>query len=317
MKHKVTRRSFRPIALIMVTISLVVLSCKKSHEGPKTIYETIAADSRYSFLMAAVNKAGLVSALSDNTKEGLTLFAPSNDAFMAAGVKSVADLANIPDSTLTKILLYHTLGTKVMAAQIPEASNSEVITLNTQPIYVTRTSDNKVFINGVSVVRADIECTNGVIHNIDRVLLPATGTIVQTAIDNPNLSLLVAAVLRASQGSTDVASVLSTTGPFTVFAPTNQAFIDAGFADVNAINAADPNSLTSILTYHVISGRIFSSDLTDGAKPVTLNGGTVTISLSGAPHVKGNSNSTATNITITDIVATNGVVHIIDQVLLP
>ena len=134
-----------------------------------------------------------------------------------------------------------------------------MITLNTQPVYVTRTSDNKVFINGVSVVKADIICTNGVIHQINRLLFPATGTIVQTAINSPDLSLLVAAVLRASQGSTDVASVLSGTGPFTVFAPTNQAFINAGFADVNAINAADPNTLTSILTYHVITGEFFEA----------------------------------------------------------
>ena len=317
MKHKMTKRSFRPIALILVIVSLFSLSCKKSNDEPKTIYQTIAADPHYSLLTAAINKAGLVKALNDNTKEGLTLFAPSNDAFMAAGFNSVEDLAKIPDSSLTKILLYHVLGTKVLAAQIPQANNSEVLTLNTQPIYVTRTSDNKVFINGVSVVKADIECTNGVIHNINRVLLPATGTIVQTAINNPDLSLLVAAILRASQGSTDVATVLSGSGPFTVFAPTNQAFIDAGLTDVNAINAADPNTLTSILTYHVIAGRIFSSDLTDGATPATLNGGTVTISLSGGAYVKGNSNSTAATITVTDMIATNGVVHLIDEVLLP
>jgi len=148
-------------------------------------------------------------------------------------------------------------------------------------------------------------------------LLPATGTIVQTAIANPNLSLLVAAVLRASQGTTNVAAVLSSAGPFTVFAPTNQAFINAGFADTSAINAADPNTLTSILTYHVIAGRIFSSDLVNGETPATVNGETVTILLTNGPQVKGQSNSTPSNIIATDILTTNGVVHVIDQVLLP
>jgi len=123
--------------------------------------------------------------------------------------------------------------------------------------------------------------------------------------------------LKASQGATNVVGVLSGAGPFTVFAPTNQAFIKAGFADANAINAADPNALTSILTYHVIAGRIFSSDLTNGETPATVNGETVTISLSGGPTVKGKSNSSPSNIIATDIVATNGVVHVIDQVLLP
>ena len=304
--------------LLIFVIGLSVTSCKKEHnKGPKTIYGTIANDPNYSFLTAAVNKAGLVSALNTDDKSDLTLFAPTNDAFIAAGFKTPADLASIPDTTLKAILLYHVLGSKVGAAQIPQASNTAVTTLNGQPLYATRTSDGKVFINGVSVIKANIECTNGVIHDINRVLIPATGTIVQTAISNPNFSLLVAAVLRASQGSTNVAEVLSGAGPFTVFAPTNQAFVNAGFADAAAINAADPNTLTSILTYHVIAGRIFSSDLTNGATPATVNGEKVTISLTSGAQVKGNGNAAPSNITATDIVTTNGVIHVIDQVLLP
>ncbi|MEO7120871.1 MAG: fasciclin domain-containing protein, partial [Ginsengibacter sp.] len=262
-------------------------------------------------------KAGLVTALNTTDKTNLTLFAPTNEAFMAAGFKSVSDLAAVPDTTLKAILLYHVLGSKVEAAQVPQASNTPVATLNGQSLYATRTADNKVFVNGVSVIKANIECTNGVIHDINRVLMPATGTIVATAIANPNLSLLVAAVLRASQGNTNVATVLSSAGPFTVFAPTNQAFINAGFADANAINAADPNTLTTILTYHVIAGRIFSSDLTDGEMPTTVNGEKLTISLMNGAMVQGKSNATGSNIVMPNIVTTNGVVHVIDQVLLP
>ncbi len=312
-------KSLSKNALLILIAGLLAVSCKKVyHGGPKSIYETISTDGQYSYLTAAVNKAGLVGALNDPNKTGLTLFAPTNAAFKAAGFNSVADLAAIPDSTLTKVLLYHVLPSKVEAAQVPQASNTPVITLNTQPVYVTRTGENKVFINGVSVIKADIQCTNGVIHSINRVLMPAAGTIVETAIGNPNLSLLVAAVLRASQGSTNVAAVLSGAGPFTVFAPLNQAFINAGFANEAAISAADPNTLTAILTYHVIAGRIFSSDLTNGAMPATVNGGKVkiTLSTSGA-MVKGNSNATPSKIVATDIVTTNGVVHVIDQVLLP
>ncbi|MDQ2863480.1 MAG: fasciclin domain-containing protein [Bacteroidota bacterium] len=305
---------------LTLLVGIAVSSCKKSNPAPgkvKSIYQTISKDANYSFLTAAVNKAGLVSALDEVGKSGLTLFAPTNDAFKAAGFKGLGDLQAVPDATLKAILLYHVLGSKVEAAQIPQASNTPVETLNGKSIFATRTSDNKVFINGVSVIKANIECTNGVIHAINRVLMPATGTIVETAIANPNLSLLVAAVLRASQGSTNVATILSSAGPFTVFAPTNQAFINAGFADANAINAADPNTLTSILTYHVIEGRIFSSDLTEGAMPATVNGEKVTISLANGATVKGKSNTTASKIIATDIVTTNGVVHVIDQVLLP
>ncbi|MEO8412686.1 MAG: fasciclin domain-containing protein [Ginsengibacter sp.] len=311
-------KSLTKSALLILMLGMIVLSCKKAyHGGAKTIYQTISTDAQYSYLTAAVNKAGLVAALNEANKTGLTLFAPTNSAFKAAGFNSVSDLATIPDSILTKVLLYHVLDSKVEAAQVPQASNTPVVTLNMQPIYATRTSDNKVFINGVQVIKADIKCTNGIIHSINRVLMPATGTIVETAIGNPNLSLLVAAVLRASQGNTNVAEVLSGTGPFTVFAPVNQAFINAGFANEAAINAADPNTLTAILTYHVISGRIFSSDLTNGAMPATVNGEKVTIDLSSGASVKGNSNTTASKIIAADIVTTNGVVHAIDQVLLP
>jgi uncharacterized surface protein with fasciclin (FAS1) repeats len=313
---------FSKLAGLLLLAGILFTSCKKNNTGPgreKTIYGTISCDPQYSFLTAAINKAGLVDALNKSGGKTtlLTLFAPTNDAFKAAGFNSPSDLAAVPDSTLQAILLYHVIGSKVEAADIPQADNTAVTTLNGQPVYVTRTSSNKVFVNGVSVTKANIECTNGVIHQVNRVLLPATGTIVQTAIGNSNLSLLVAAVLRASQGTTNVADVLSGAGPFTVFAPTNQAFINAGFADANAINAADPNTLTTILTYHVIAGRIFSSDLTDGEMPATVNGETVTISLSSGATVKGKSNTTASNIIATDIVTTNGVVHVIDQVLLP
>jgi uncharacterized surface protein with fasciclin (FAS1) repeats len=305
---------------LMVFTAVLATSCNKPDPGagkPKTIYETISCNPEFSFLTAAVNKAGLVNALNEKGKTSLTLFAPVNDAFKAAGFKTLSDLAAVPDSTLQAILLYHVLGSKVEADQIPQSANTPVATLNGQPLYATRTSDNKVFVNGVSVIKANIEATNGVIHAINRVLFPATGNIVQTAIANPNLSLLVAAVLRASQGTTNVAAVLSSAGPFTVFAPTNQAFINAGFPDAASINAADPNTLTSILTYHVIAGRIFSSDLSNGITPATVNGETVTITLTHGPQVKGKSNSTPSNIVATDIVTTNGVVHVIDQVLLP
>jgi uncharacterized surface protein with fasciclin (FAS1) repeats len=319
MRFEITRRfRFIQSLLLILIIGASLASCKKSNMGgKKTIYQTIASNPEYSFLTAAVTKEGLTGALNEMSQQGLTLFAPTNAAFNAAGFSSISDLAKVPDSTLTKILLYHVLSTKVEAAQIPQANNTAVITLNGQPIYATRTTENKVFINGVNVTKANIECTNGVIHALDRLLLPASGTIVQTAIGNPNLSFLVSAVLRASQGTTDVAAVLSGAGPFTVFAPTNQAFMNAGFADISAINAADPNTLTSILTYHVIAGRIFSSDLTNGSTPATVNGEMVTISLTSGAQVKGKSNSTPSNIIATDIVTTNGVVHVIDQVLLP
>jgi uncharacterized surface protein with fasciclin (FAS1) repeats len=148
-------------------------------------------------------------------------------------------------------------------------------------------------------------------------LIPPVGNIVQTAVANPDFSLLVAAVLRASQGNTNVAALLSSNGPFTVFAPTNAAFKKIGFNTAADFLTKNPDDLTPILAYHVISGRIFSSDLSNGITPAMFAGGNTTITLTGGPQIKGNGNSTASNIVKTDLVATNGVIHVIDQVLLP
>ncbi len=318
-------RTFHLIRFKAFCLSLIALfffsACEKmppfpDDDDPKTIFETIATDKRFQLLTVAVSKAGLIQTLNDK-KANLTLFAPTDEAFKAAGFKNANDIANVPADALKAILLYHVLGSEVKSNQIPQASNTEVNTVANKPIYVTRTNAGKVFANGISVIQKDLDCTNGVIHVVNRVLIASVGNIVQTAQSNNNLTYLVAAVLRASQGSTNVAAVLNGAGPFTVFAPTNQAFINAGFPTIASIEAADPNALTGILTYHVIAGRIFSSDLVNNSTPGTVNGATVKILLNGGAKVKGNSNSTASNIIITNIVATNGVAHVIDQVLLP
>lgn len=309
---------------LMLTFGLIILSLSSCDKfppineggGKKTIYQTIASDSRFKLLTVAVAKAGLIQTLNDK-EASLTLFAPTDEAFKKAGLKDANTIAGVPEESLKAILLYHVLGSEVKSQQIPLAANTEVNTVANKPVFATRTSAGKVFINGVSVIQKDIDARNGVVHAIDRVLIAAVGNIVATAQSNPNLSLLVAAVLRASQGDINVASVLSGTGPFTVFAPTNQAFINAGFANAAAINGADPNVLIPILTYHVIGARVFSSDLVNNSNPATLNGGTVKIMLSGGAKVLGKSNTKPSNILITDIVTTNGVVHVIDQVLLP
>lgn len=272
---------------------------------------------RFNYLAAALARTGLTKQLA--TFDGsYTLFAPSNDAFIAAGFATIQDIMNAPVEVLTPILLYHVLGTEVTAANVPAGPNAAVQTLNGANVYVTRKSSGAVFINGTPVIVADVNAVNGVIHVIDRVLIPPTGNIVQTAIAaNPEFTYLVAAVLRASQGSTNVAGLLSGTGPFTVFAPVNQAFINAGFATVNDIMNANPATLTSILGYHVIGARVFSSDLVNGMTPTMYLGGTTTITLTGGAKIKGNGNATASNIVKTDIVTTNGVIHVIDRVLLP
>ena len=235
---------------------------------------------------------------------------------MQAGFDTDAKITAVPAETLRKILLYHVVGQEIPAVAIATAVNTTVKSAADLNIFVTKNASG-VYVNGAKVIKADLMASNGIIHTINSVLMPPAGNIVEAAQANSNFSYLVAAILRASQGTTNVAQVLAGDGPFTVFAPTNQAFITAGFPTIAAINAADPATLTNILTYHVVAGRIFSSDLVEGGKPATVNGGTLTITLTGVAKVKGNANTTASNITSANLVTTNGVIHVIDQVLLP
>lgn len=304
------------VMFIFVLFSFTSCSDDDNMPNPiekNTITDIVVNNPNFSMLRTAVVKAGLAETLSSDGP--FTVFAPDDNAFATAGISSSV-LESLSAEALTNILLYHTLGAKVEAADVPAGPNAAVEMLNGNSIFLTGGSMG-VFVNGISVKQADIQADNGVIHVISSVLMPPAGNIVETAIANENLSFLVAAVVRASEGDTNVAEVLSSDGTFTVFAPTNQAFIDAGFPDIASIQAADPNTLTTILTYHVIGARAFSSDLVDGANLTTLNGATVQVGLGVNATIDGNSNTNPSNIIAVNIVTTNGVVHVIDQVLLP
>jgi uncharacterized surface protein with fasciclin (FAS1) repeats len=262
----------------------------------------------FQLLSFAIARAGLANELND-PNFAYTLFAPTDEAFAAINLGTRQAINSVPVDNLKEILLYHVLVSKVLAAQVP-TSYTELTMLNGQKAYVIRSGAN-VFINGTPVVAADIAAKSGVIHAVNKVLLPPAGNIVEVAAANPNFSYLVAAVQRAGLDGD-----LSGAGPLTVFAPTNQAFIDAGFPTITSIQAAMPADLIPILTYHVAAGRTFSSDITNGQVITMLSGGTTTILLGNGAQIDGAS-SAPSNIIQTDIMATNGVIHVIDRVLLP
>ncbi|MBB1284707.1 fasciclin domain-containing protein [Flavisolibacter sp. BT320] len=264
----------------------------------------------FQLLSYAIAKAGLANEL-NNPKFAYTLFAPTDEAFAAQGLGTRQAINAVPVEDLKAILLYHVYvyGSKVLAAQVP-TTYTELTMLSKQKAYIIRRGSD-VYINGTPVVAADIMEKSGVIHAIDRLLMPPKGNIVDVAAANPNFSFLVAAVQRAG-----LVSALSGAGPLTVFAPTNQAFIAAGFPTIAAIEAAPPAALIPILTYHVTGGRTFSSDLMNGQVLTMLSGGTTTVLLTNGPQIDG-ANSAPSNIIQPDVLATNGVIHTIDRVLLP
>ncbi len=306
---------------VLVITSLA--SCDKDDPAPvvqKNIVETAQADTSFSILVSAVVKTGLTSALA--TTNNITVFAPNNSAFRAAGYTSaiIDGLDATQTAALKTVLQYHVVAERIPSSAITSA-NIEKATLNPAPnnkIYATKNA-NGVFINGVQVIAADVSASNGIIHVLGKILLPPVGNLRETAIATPGFSLLVAAVLRADAINNDISNALTGAGPLTVFAPTDAAFNAAGFADVAAINATAPAVLRSILLYHVIPARVYSSDLVNNANVTTALGAPQTVKITLPPaRVLGLGNgANASNITATDIMANNGVIHVIDRVLLP
>jgi uncharacterized surface protein with fasciclin (FAS1) repeats len=297
--------------LALLVPALLLTGCNdddNNTQPEQSIAEVVNTNSDFSLLRAAVTRAGLASALNSGT---LTVFAPNNAAFQAAGLTEAAINAQAPEA-IAAVLQYHVLNSRQPAGALPTAKNTAVTALNNGTLYVTKDGNN-VSVNGARVVTADVSARNGVIHVIDKVLLPPAGNLVQIAAGNPNFTFLVAAVQRAN-----LAPVLSGNGPFTVFAPTNDAFINTTpFKTIEQIQAADPAALTAILTYHVVADRMFSPTLMAG-NTTTVQGGNVNVNLTNGVRVTGAGNgANASNVVLADIAATNGVIHVIDRVLLP
>lgn len=313
------RQSFLLSAIGLTVISSMV-ACKGDDPAlppppaAKNVVEVALADSNFSILVSAVVKTGLKDALA--TTPNITVFAPLNSAFRDIGytTASIEALTKTEDIEMLKnVLLYHVVGEKIPASAITKV-NIGKITLKKDSLYASGNSGG-VFINGVKVVKADVAASNGVIHAIGKVLLPPVGNLRVTAIATKALSFLVVAVLRADSTDNAISNALTSAGPLTVFAPTDAAFIAAGFPTEASIKAAPPYVLRKILLYHVIPARVFSGDLAAGSVG-TAQGTNVTIAVSPAT-VKGTNSANVSKIIATDVITTNGVVHVIDQVLLP
>ena len=312
----------RSVLLMAAGTSFFLSSCDKDDDTPaqaNTISDIVVAGSSFTSLEAAVLKANLQGTLSSTGP--FTVFAPDDAAFTASGITTAA-LNALSITQVQNILLYHTVGSKILAADVPAGPNAKVTTAGGDSVFVTKNA-NGVFINGIKVKTADVAADNGVIHVIERVLNPPVGNIVETAVVG-NLDSLVKAVTRATSapgGDPSLAATLSNTR-LTVFAPTNAAFTQLlsalGLSKIDDIPVA---TLLAVLRYHVVAGRAFSSDLSNGNLAM-LAGGNTTINLSngtgGGPTITGNGNGgNKSNITATNIVARNGVVHLIDRVLIP
>lgn len=252
-------------------------------------------------LVAALVQEKLISTIA---KEELTIFAPSDEAFAALGLNET-NIGTVPN--LKEILLYHAVAGKVYSTML---TSKFVPTVNGAAVKIDVSSG--VMVNDASVVKADIKAINGVIHIIDKVLLPPSKNLVEVALANaPEFSILVAAVQKAK-----LVETLSTGGPFTVFAPTNAAFA-ALLAElkVSSLDALSEETVKNVLLYHVVNGRVFSTDLKSG--PVTTLNGTFNVNLSNLKITDANMREAGLVPSLLNVQAKNGVIHVIDRVILP
>lgn len=311
--------------IVLTALALTIFSCNDDDEGSSTnnnlkaITEIAASTPDLSILVEALDRVNLDEEL---RKPGpFTVFAPTNDAFLNfLEDNGLSSLDDIPDEDLKQVLLNHVLSGKFKSSDL---STSYVNTLSTKTpnnakmsMYIDITSGVKL--NGVSTVTtANIEASNGVIHIVNSVIgLP---TIVTHAAANPNFSTLVSVVTNPAQSS--ILDALSGPGPLTVFAPTNDGFttlnndlIALGVS--GGISGVSDATITNVLLYHVLSGNNAASSLAPTNYATFLSGQTFKVNLSGGAKIIDNNDRTA-NIIATDVQCSNGIIHAIDNALLP
>ena len=325
-------------AMATSAFSLAILllgGCAKNSEVESSITNLVVSNPDLRLLEEAAIRGGVTELLANknpNDAQGnYTVFAPANTAFNRLGVRSAADLAALNTAFLQSTLYYHVYSGSLAGSALVSGNTSPSALGPTRRIIVR--ADGSRYVNGSKILGTDVKASNGLVHPIDKVLLATGKDVVQSAIAlstsqvfvKPELTFLVAAVVKCN-----LVGALSAPGPYTVFAPTDQAFIDAGIPSVAAINAMTPaevQGLTNILRNHVLvnnsSGQLgnrFTPELPEGTAVTALGGRPLQLGAfsNGLLTVKGAATGAIpANMVTPDVQCTNGVVHVIDRVLLP
>ena len=315
--------------LLAFTLLTTLVSCDNDYADEKpTIANIAVTNAAFSTLEAAAIQGGVAVVLSNKNagdpSGNFTVFAPTNDAFARLGLVDAGSLGALNNTFLTNTLLYHVSNGNLPSSQIM-AGGTSGSALGVDRRFISRGNDK--YINGSKIVITDVAASNGTVHAIDKVMLATGANIVASAqavasggvFKKPELTFLVAAVIRSGLAAT----LSNPEANFTIYAPTDAAFIAAGFPNVAAVSAADPTFLQAVLLNHAVgrTGTVkgkFTSEQTVLTE-MTVGGGTLTYSAfaNGTFTVKSNGTATPANMVIPDIQCTNGIVHVIDKVLLP
>jgi transforming growth factor-beta-induced protein len=278
----------------------------RSEAADSNIVQTALAAGQFSTLASLLTKAGLVDTLSSGGP--FTVFAPTDAAF-AKVPKATLDALAADPALLKSVLLYHVVPGQVKAADVVKLTSAKTADGRSVAIKVV---DGSVYIDQAKVTTADVAASNGVIHVIDSVLIPKaapatmTKNIVQTAVAAGQFKTLASLLQKAG-----LAKTLATTGPYTVFAPTDAAFAKVPKATLAAL-AKNKAKLRAVLLYHVVKGNVTAAQVTKITSAKTLEGKPVSIRVSGGKVVVGGA-----TVTKADVMASNGVIHVINRVLIP
>jgi uncharacterized surface protein with fasciclin (FAS1) repeats len=326
------KKSLRTWCCCFALSTTILASCSKDEAPDPTIASIAVSNPDFQVLEDAAIRgevSGILSNKNPNDPQGagnFTVFAPNNAAFARLGLNSASDLLTLQKSFLTNTLLYHVANGTLAGGnlQIGLTSASAL-----GPARRIIKKNNDLYVNGSRILATDVHAANGTIHVIDKVLLATGGNVVESALalknaqvfTAPELSFLVEAVLYC-----ELQEPLSTTPGITVFAPTDKAFKELGMilgvplnvpADIRKLPKA---TVTAVLKNHVVAGGArFTSEMIENAAVSSLEGAPVQIGAftNGTLTVKGAGNTTPANMVIPDVQATNGIVHVIDRVLLP
>ncbi len=267
------------------------------------IIDVAVGAGKFNTLAAALKAAGLVETLKGAGP--FTVFAPTDEAFAKLPKGTVETLLKPENKAkLAAILTYHVVSGAVSAADVSKLTSAT--TVNGQRVDVTA-KGGKVTIDGATVTTADVKASNGIIHIIDSVILPSDKDVIDTAVAAGTFNTLAAALKAAG-----LVDTLKGAGPFTVFAPTDAAFAKLPKGTVESLlKPENKEKLIGILKYHVVQGRVYSPDAVKAGKAATLQGGSVTIASAGGVTIDN------AKVESADLDASNGVIHVIDTVIMP
>jgi len=298
--------------VVIVFVSLIFSVHSKASSATQDIVDTAIAAGSFNSLATALTSAGLVETLKGAGP--FTVFAPTDEAFAALPTETVDALLADPEA-LANVLTYHVLSGKVLAADVIAGGNTSVTMVNGSNAQI-KVSDSGVMIDDANVIQTDVIASNGVIHVIDKVIVPETpvvqasssNTIVDIAAATPQLSTLVTALSAAG-----LVDTLKGDGPFTVFAPTDNAFAALPDGTLESL-LANTSELSKVLTHHVVAGNVKASDLINNmvGSAETVNGSSLYYA---ATSVK--VKVAEALVSSADIGASNGIIHIIDTVMIP